>query len=124
MIVEKQKWIKRQDLRDNRHKAFLFGDNTLGKGLGGQAKEMRGEFNAFGIPTKWIPSMNRHAFFDDSDFDLIKKYIDRILQDLKQSNFQIVVIPADGIGTGLARLNKTAPKIFEYLQKKLKELEI
>lgn len=123
VIVEKQKWIRRADLRQNRHKAYLFGDNILEKGLGGQAKEMRGEFNAFGVPTKWIPSMNAAAFFCDDDLDLLTKHYDRIFRDLKQSSFQIVVIPADGIGTGLARLDKTAPKIFAYLQEKLKELE-
>src|SRR2546423_1302749 len=100
MKVEKQSWITRRDLRDNRDKAYLFGDNVAGEGFGGQAKEMRGEFNAFGIPTKWIPRMNRAAFFTDDDFDLVKKYIDRIFTDLKNSHFQIVVIPVQGIGTG------------------------
>ncbi len=35
----------------------------------------------------------------------------------------IVVIPADGIGTGFAELDKRAPKTFAYLQQKLAELE-
>lgn len=35
----------------------------------------------------------------------------------------VVVVPEYRIGTGLARLNRTAPKTFEYLQKKLGEFE-
>lgn len=117
------KWITRDVVRANRHKIFLFGDNILMKGYGGQAKEMRNEWNTLGIPTKWLPRMNIQAFFTDDDFDLIKQKIDHVLKGLRQSSFQIVVIPANGIGTGLARLDKTAPKIFKYLQEQLEKLE-
>jgi hypothetical protein len=124
MIVEKQKWITRKDLRNNPHKAYLFGDNIKKRGYGGQAKEMRGEPNAIGIPTKLLPSKHKEAYFnDEKDFAYVTILIYNILQDLKNSDFQIVVIPEDGIGTGLARLDKTAPRIFEYLQKQLEELE-
>lgn len=122
MIVEKIKFITRQYVRDNRHKLFLFGDNTVGKGFGGQAKEMRGEPNTFGIPTKWIPSRNKQAYFKDKDFFLVSSAYDELFKKIKSMNYQIIVIPEDGIGTGLARLDKTAPKIFEHLQKQLNNL--
>ncbi len=44
-------------------------------------------------------------------------------QAVLDSKFEIVVIPADGIGTGFAELDKRAPKTFAYLQQKLAELE-
>lgn len=123
MKVIKQKRIFRQDLRNNPHVAFIFGDNTVEGGYGGQAKEMRGEPNAFGIPTKWIPSMDSHAFFQDKDYDIVTKAIDVAIQKVIDSGHKIVVIPEDGIGTGRARLHQTAPLIFQYLQDRLKDLE-
>jgi len=109
-------------VRDNPNKVFLFGDNIQQKGFGGQAKEMRGEPNAIGVPTKWFPSRNIHAYFTDQDFALVACKYDIIFFSIQKS-CKIVVIPEDGLGTGLARLDKTAPRIFEYLQQKLKELE-
>ncbi len=41
-------------------------DSVQRHGLAGQAKEMRGEPNAIGVATKWAPSTNPKAFFDDS----------------------------------------------------------
>lgn len=42
MKVIKMDNITRQFVRDNPQYLFLFGDNLIGKGFGGQAKEMRG----------------------------------------------------------------------------------
>ena len=116
------KWITRDRVRRNKDKAFLFGDNIMQRGFGGQTKEMRDEPNTFGIPTKWIPSRNYNAYFRDIEFELTKKAIDLALDKVRKSGFQIVIIPADGIGTGLARLDKLAPKTFEYLQQELEKL--
>lgn len=129
MRVERMKWITREIVRANRDKAFLFGDNVERRGLGGQAKEMRGEPNAIGIVTKWSPSASESAFFSDTHFvencerisdDLSRLYVAR---SRWESRFNTVVIPLDGIGTGLAQLDKRAPKTFAYLQKRLVELE-
>lgn len=119
MAVTKQKFIVRDDLRDNRDKIYLFGDNLVGFGLKGQAAEMRGEPNAVGIPTKKYPSMRKDAFFCDGDFEQLKPRLDKIFESLKNKN---IVIPEDGLGTGLAKLDKTAPKIFNYIQEQIKGL--
>jgi len=37
MPVVFQNWIARQDLRDNRDKIYIFGDNVQRTGLGGHA---------------------------------------------------------------------------------------
>ena len=112
-----QKIIKREDLKANPHAMYLFGDNVLRKGLGGQAKEMRGEPNARGIATKYKPDNKPESFFSD-DFYNIQTEI--IYTDYNPAfNFHksggLVVIPTDGIGSGLADLKNKSPKTWEYL---------
>lgn len=113
--------ITRDILRRNKDVYFLFGDNVKRKGFGGQAKEMRNEPNAIGIATKWFPSMNEKAFFNDNDFDKIKKIIDNDFDKIpKNSN---LVIPENGIGTGLAELPIRSPKVYKFILSKINELE-
>ena len=66
MIVEKMAWITREIVQANPDKIFLFGDNLLRVGLGGQAGATRGEPNAVGIPTKKTPAGDEAASFTDS----------------------------------------------------------
>lgn len=120
--VQKLDRITREMLRKAPHHCFLFGDNLRGLGFGGQAKEMRGEPNAVGIPTKKTPSMNPSAFFSDDEFDENKAAIDRAFARIPD-NGCMVVIPANGIGTGLAMLETKAPRTFAYLQQRLNKLE-
>jgi len=61
------KWITREELQRHPELIFVFGDNMLRKGFGGQAKEMRGEPNAVGVPVKWRPSRDAGAYFTDRD---------------------------------------------------------
>ena len=100
---------------------FLFGDNLLGKGFGGQAREMRGEPNVVGIPTKKAPSMNPAAFFNDAEFEDNKRAIDRAFARIPDG--WAIVIPSAGIGTGLAQLEQRAPRTSEYLQTRLHKLQ-
>jgi len=48
-------WIERSMLQADPEARFVFGDNAERWGLGGQAKEMRGEPNAIGVATLWSP---------------------------------------------------------------------
>lgn len=125
-LVQRIKFITREYVRSNPDKLFLFGDNLEGRGFGGQAAAMRGEPNAVGIPTKKSPSFAERAFFTDDEFALNKAAIDTafstILAAIKDSN-KIVVIPADGLGTGRAQLDKRAPRTFAYLQRRLADLD-
>lgn len=123
MKVERMKWITREIVRANPFKIFLFGDNVDRFGLGGQAREMRGEPNAIGIVTKHSPTRSESAYMSDKDFADNCKLIDRDFRRIGDFHFEIVVIPSDGIGTGLAELDKRAPKTFAYLQQKLADLE-
>lgn len=123
--IVKMRWISREFVRANRDRIFLFGDNLVGQGFGGQAAAMRGEPNCVGIPTKKLPSNRDDAFFTDLEFEQNKAAIDRAFDGLfhKISKAeQTIVIHAGGLGTGRAQLESRAPQTFAYLQKCLKSL--
>ena len=107
-------------LKNNPDKVYLFGDNLVGRGKGGQAI-IRDEPNAVGIPTKKTPSMGNNAFFTDAEYDANIKAIDEAFAKIPKG--KTIVIPEDGLGTGRARLKETAPKTFAYLENKLNELK-
>ena len=116
MTVDYRKHITRHDLTHHRDTIFVFGDNDVRSGLGGQAREMRGEPNAVGVRVKKSPSMDSSSFYTDDEYqDNIRK----ITEDLRQlkivSHNKNIIFPEDGIGTGLALLYSTAPKTFEFL---------
>lgn len=113
--------ITREFVQANPDYIFLFGDNTIRQGYGGQAKEMRGEPNAIGIVTKRFPSMEFGSLFTDDDFEEAKRYIDMDFARIPDS-CKTIVIPYAGLGTGRALLNKYAPKIYDYILKKIEQL--
>jgi hypothetical protein len=98
----------------------VFGDNDQRAGLGGQAKEMRGEQNAIGIRVKKSPAMDADSFYTDSEYD---SNIEKIAEDLTRLSVfawgKTIVFPESGIGTGLALLKSKAPKTFAYLNESL-----
>ncbi|WP_398480907.1 hypothetical protein [Tardiphaga sp.] len=123
IIVEH--YITRDVLRSDPNTLFVFGDNMKELGFGGQAREMRGEPNAVGIPTKWEPSNEPKAFLCDHDFPgACKQRIDdrfmRLVDHLIKGG-DVVWLEA-GIGTGLADLRNRAPRIWEYIEKRRAEL--
>lgn len=125
MPIVYQQMIYREDLQNNPGILYVFGDNDMRKGMGGQAGQMRDEPNAVGVRTKWAPSNSRNAFFTDEDYDQIVEMIEEDLEQIIEAleNDQIVIFPSDGIGTGLARLEETAPRVFDFLQTKLEGLK-
>lgn len=124
MPVISQKFIFRSDLRANPGVLYLFGDNTIRRGLGGQAKEMRGEPNAVGVATKVAPGMGEGDFFTDRDIFHFMRVVDKDLIPAFNHvwNGGIVVIPEDGLGTGLSELPTRAPKLNRYLVDRLNVL--
>ena len=114
-MIEYREHITRAMLRAEPEKLFVFGDNMHRKGYGGQAKEMRGEPNAVGIPTKVHPTMYEGSFFTDSDLSV---FVDRVVPDyLRLARHPgIIVWPTAGIGSGLAQLKKRAPKIWHWIE--------
>ncbi|HMS38823.1 MAG TPA: hypothetical protein PKE69_01260 [Pyrinomonadaceae bacterium] len=118
--IEIRDHITRDDVRAEKDKIFLFGDNLAQKGFGGQAKEMRGEENSLGIPTKKLPSNSKDAFFTDKEFAANIKAIDEAFGKIPPD--KVVVIPKAGLGTGLAGLEEKAPQTFAYLNEKLADI--
>lgn len=120
-----EKFITRKMMQAEPDTLFVFGDNMARTGFGGQAKEMRGEPNAVGIPTKMLPDHIEEAFFRDQDFERAKVKIDDafIVLFSHASNNGLIVWPIDGIGTGLAELPERAPKIWKYIEALRKSLE-
>lgn len=112
-----QKRIYREDLKANPGVIYIFGDNDQRKGLGGQAKEMRGEPNALGIRTKKSPHNYDSSFYSDNE---LKENMEKIKDDFWEVGIKLVegypiVWPLDGIGTGLSEMNIRCPKTWEYL---------
>lgn len=128
MTLFYQKHITRKDVQANfPRRLYLYGDNMERRGFGGQAREVRGEPNAIGLPTKRTPNMGDLAFFTNEDFDdaEVKNSID-FATDMAFAWLAAggeVVVPKDGIGTGLAQLDVRAPKILDYINDRLKKLE-
>lgn len=124
MPILLQRWISRADVIANRGWLYVFGDNDLRTGLGGQAAAMRGEPNAVGVRVKRWPSMSPGSFWTDEEY---LANVRKIAEDLRPVVERIrergtVVLPADGIGTGRARLSETAPQTFEFLRRTLDDL--
>lgn len=116
-MIIKQKMIYREDLRANPDVLYVFGDNTIRKGMGGQAGEMRGEPNAVGVATKLLPSQMDNSYFSDNDYTnnikTLMSDLQPVINHLKRGG--IVVWPLDGIGTGLSELPQRAPKTWKAL---------
>lgn len=124
MPVIFQKFIYREDLQANPDILYVFGDNVVRKGLGGQAGAMRGERNAIGVATKFTPTTGSNAFFSDQEFEQNVKIIEADLKPVVYAleHGDIVIFPLDGLGTGLSELPTRAPKTDAYLKDRIKAL--
>lgn len=116
--------ITRGLVRANPMVMFVFGDNDVHQGRGGQAKEMRGELNTIGIRVKKLPTRTPEAYWTDKEYDINEGKIDEDFLPVERHLAMggIVVIPADGIGTGLGRMGEKCPKTFLYLNNRLETL--
>lgn len=105
-------WITRDMLRTEPDSRFVFGDNTARVGMGGQAKEMRGEPNAIGVATLFAPGV----FYCPNDPDALEAVINDLKKvALELSLGRIVYVPTDGLGTGLAHLTEKAPALHRLI---------
>lgn len=115
----------RADVEKNPRWLFIYGDNDIHKGTGGQAI-IRGARNAYGVPTKKLPSLTPRSFYNDEEFEANSEKIDNALQKIQQAfhrdGYLKIVLPEKGLGTGLAQLDKRAPRTFEYLQEGIEQL--
>lgn len=109
--------VFRLDLKANPDVRYVFGDNEQRVGYGGQAAEMRDEPNAIGIATLWAPG----RFWSDTEIEnerqcaVLDNDFDPVFEALRQG--RTVTFPLDGIGTGLADLERHSPTTFQHLQR-------
>ena len=127
MMVIRQKIIIRTEVRAHPERLYVFGDNMARRGYGGQAGEMRGESNAIGVPTKWRGERDDGAYFTNDDWlngDVRTAICDAFAQIEEALNEgRDVVIPSDGLGTGLAELPQRAPKLHAWIENRIAYLE-
>lgn len=113
--------ITREVARAKHDTIFVFGDNLYRYGLGGQAKELRGEPNCIGVVTKYAPNNDYSSFFRDRYTDQIKQHIRKDLNNViaayieRKSQGQPVHVCFLPLGTGLAKMHIYAPKTLEWL---------
>lgn len=110
-------------VKENKNFYFVFGDNLNKTGHGGQAI-IRDYPNTIGIPTKKYPSNHHKSFMTDNEFEENKNAIDQSFRkiELRIREGYYIVLPRNGLGTGLAKLEEKAPKTNKYLLEKLDKL--
>ena len=119
MILRQRAWYTVDDVRAHPERLYVFGDNLAGWGKVGQAC-VRDEPNAVGLPTKYRPTRESDAYFTDTVLGDVRfqrrvdDFVHRVVEALEAG--QDVVVPADGIGTGLAELPHRAPKVHKFLR--------
>jgi hypothetical protein len=95
---------------------FVFGDNLVarGKAKGAGQSVIRDEPNAFGIPTKRLPSVAAAAYFSDQD-DEIEAMVGALRELYRLGRTKTLVFPAGGIGTGRAKMSSKSPRAWAML---------
>jgi len=112
------------DVKNHPNWLFVFGDNNVGKGKGGQAI-IRDLSNTIGIPTKKFPSNHSSSFYTDYNYDDNTKRISVAINKIinLSKHYDQVVLPEDGFGTGLAKLPSKAPKTYDFLINSIEQMK-
>nr|WBF70815.1 hypothetical protein [Megavirus caiporensis] len=113
------------DVKINPHALFVYGDNDVHIGKGGQAI-IRDCVNAIGLPTKKYPNNHSTSFYTDLEcHDNVKK-IDNAINNIinVSKKYDYVVLPRDGFGTGLAKLKEKAPETLKYINQRIEFLKM
>ncbi len=105
--------ITREYLRSNLGINFVFSDTYYQDSIGKQAKELRGEFNSFSVPTKLRGCVNDPtSFFSDKYFEMNCKCINAYIHKIPLHK-PIVVLPK--IGLGNSEMPVRCPETYKYL---------
>ncbi|RLC45641.1 MAG: hypothetical protein DRH57_07590 [Candidatus Cloacimonadota bacterium] len=118
MTIEIQKeWFSLEQCLENPNKLYVFGDNMIRRGKGGQAS-IREAANSIGLATKRLPSMSVASFFSDKEdeYCIVEEDIEKILSEMqKDLRYDTLVLPFDGLGTGLSQMPEKSPELFEHM---------
>ena len=102
---------------------YIFGDNLARYGKKGQSV-IRHASNSMGIVTKALPSYADNAYLSDADYDDVCAIIENDIYNISHRAYdagETVHLPAGGFGTDLADLKNKAPRIFDFLSRRLYE---
>ena len=103
--------ITRDYLRKNPNHIFVYGDNSLHRGLKGAAI-LSTEPNSCGFITKKYPRGDNDAFYKCSEYEVIfNKEIDKLVEKIVANPSKIYLISK--VGAGLANRFKIFEKIIE-----------
>ena len=114
-VIQKE-WYSLEQCEENPKSLFIFGDNLVRNGCGGQA-QIRFAPNSVGVPTKLYPTMDEDSFFSDRAAELIEveKALVKVKERCIKGGYNRLVFPADGLGTGLSEMDVRSPVIFEKM---------
>jgi hypothetical protein len=103
-------------VKSNPDKIFVYGDNDLRTGKGGQAI-IRDLKNTIGIRTKKAPNNNDSSFYNDSDLLNNKRLILEDILKIKRIILEgkTIVLSNGGYGTGLSKMKEKSPLTFDFL---------
>lgn len=123
-------WYNARLLDANPNCLYVFGDNMMRFGNGGQAV-IRNHPNSFGVATKAAPSMDANAFFSDDKqrhFDTVRDDLGMLKEIMSSGIYTRIVFPKNGLGTGLSKLREKAPRVnallLEILEKDFRIVEV
>ncbi len=108
-------WFSPLQCRENPEYLYVFGDNTMRRGKGGQAI-IRDELNTFGVVTKNLPSQYPNSFFSGSLEEEIMILNDLTKLEKIYISGRTIVLPAAGLGTGLSELPTRAPELDKLIK--------
>lgn len=123
-IVLYSGWLSPSLCRSFPDSVFVFGDNSLRVGKGGQAV-IRDEPNSLGVVTKRRPSMSPASFFSDrdtEDFMAICEDLHKVWQLVREGVTVIVPVTPEGrvsLGLERAELKKRAPTLYTLIQEEI-----
>ena len=112
--IVQEDWFSVEQCRANPNNIYVFGDNSIRLGNGGQAA-IRREPNTFGVMTKLYPSQRAGSFLEDCEDHKAMVLADLEKLQLLFNAGKTIILPADGLGTGLADLPTKAPKLYKML---------
>lgn len=116
-LIEYQSMFSVEDCERNPDKLYVFGDNLQRYGKGGQAV-IRDCSNAIGVATKRQPTINNHAYLSGIYWQDTLEALDDISKVFKEyyvKDYDSIVLPRDGLGTGRAKLSENNPRLLQIL---------
>ena len=116
-----KEWFSLKQCNENPKNLYVFGDNMIRKGKGGQA-QIRTASNSFGIATKRLPSMKEESFFNDrlDELEIIENDLEALC--IVADDYNRVIFPENGLGTGLSEMPERSPHLFNHLNLLIRNL--